>query len=124
MYKPRVQHVLSMGTRTDDFNCWGATQFIAQATPTLKWVDHNTMGRWLADNYSPVRKSHVREGDIVALFDEDMHLIHTAYYIGGGKYVHKLGRNVARLESLNKVLASYQRETKKYIFLRKEAKCV
>jgi hypothetical protein len=124
MYKPRVQHVLSMGTRTDDFNCWGATQFIANATPTLSWVDNDAMSEWITSNYTPIAKKDVQEGDIVVLFSPDMRLVHTAYAVGDNLYVHKLGRNVARLETLNKVLKSYAREAEKYIFVRRNELCV
>lgn len=116
----RVQHVLSMGTRTQDFNCWGATKFIADPdTPTLKWVEYDEMGEWLTKNFSPIKKSQAKEGDIVALFTKEMRLIHTAYNAGNKKYVHKLGQNVARLEPLSKVLKSYaEHGLEGYVFLR------
>lgn len=125
MYKPRVQHVLGMANeRTDDFNCWGATQFIAHATPTLGWVDNDAMSEWITQNYTPIPKKDVQEGDIVVLFSPDMRLVHTAYCVEPNRYVHKLGRNVARLETLNKVLKSYAREAEKYIFVRRNELCV
>lgn len=116
----RVQHVLSMGTRTQDFNCWGATKFIADSdTPTLRWVDYDEMGEWLTKNFFPIKKKQAKEGDIVALFTKDMRLIHTAYNAGSGKYVHKLGQNVARLEPLSKVLEAYSNHgLDGYVFLR------
>lgn len=104
----RVQHVLSMGTKTQDFNCWGATKFMADHdTPTLSWVSYNDMGEWIQNNFSPIRRSEVKEGDIVALFTKEMRLIHTAYCVEFNKYVHKLGQNVAKLETLNRVLQAY-----------------
>lgn len=124
MYKPRVQHVLGMANeRTDDFNCWGATMFIARGSDHLEWVDNEPMSEWLMTNYEPIRRKDVKEGDIVALFSSDMRLIHTAYALGDNHYVHKLGRNVARLETLNKVLRSYARDCEKFIFLRRN-QCV
>lgn len=123
MYKPRVQHVLGMAnTHTDDFNCWGATQFIAGGQDHLEWVDNEAMSEWLQSNYQPIPKTAVQEGDIVALFSGDkehLRLIHTAYAVDKSHFVHKLGRNVARLESLNKVLRSYAREVNHYVFLRR-----
>lgn len=122
--KPRVEHVLGMANdRTDDFNCWGATMFIAHGADHLEWVDYHNMSEWLMTNYEPISKKEVKEGDIVALFDEDKHLIHTAYCVEPNRYVHKLGRNVARLETLNKVLRSYARDLNGYVFLRSKS-CV
>jgi hypothetical protein len=123
MYKPRVEHVLGMGTRTQDFNCWGATMFIAHGSDHLEWVEHNAMGEWLKANYTPIKRKDVAEGDIVALFDEEKHLIHTAYALGEGKYVHKVGQNVARLEPLQRVLRTYARELHGFVFLRSKS-CV
>lgn len=127
MYKPRVQHVLGMAnTHTADFNCWGATMFIAQSTPTLKWVEYSDMHEWLTKNFSPIAKADHHEGDIVALFSGDkdhLRLVHTAYCVERGKYVHKLGRNVARLETLNRVLKSYADEASGYVFLRSNDLC-
>lgn len=128
MYKPRVEHVLCMGNdRTDDFNCWGATKFIADpSTSHLEWVDNQTMSQWLQSRYKPIPKNSVQEGDIVALFSGDkehLRLIHTAYCVERDLYVHKLGRNVARLEDLKKVLLSYAVQTNHYVFLRRK-ECV
>lgn len=117
----RVQHVLSMGTKTQDFNCWGATKFIAGGSSRLEWVDHNAMGEWLTENFTPIKRSQVKEGDIVALFSPEMRLVHTAYNAGNNKYVHKLGQNVAKLESLNGVLKAYARHAEKFIFLRQRS---
>jgi hypothetical protein len=120
----RVQHVLNMGTHTQDFNCWGATKFIADPeTPTLAWVEHDAMGDWLTENFSPIPKKDVKEGDIVALFSPDMRLVHTAYCVGPNRFVHKMGSNVARLETLNRVLKEYSRQAQKYIFVRSKS-CV
>ena len=115
----RVQHVLSMGTKTQDFNCWGATKFIADHdTPHLEWVSYNDMGEWIHNNFSPIKRTEVKAGDIVALFTPEMKLVHTAYYVGNKKYVHKLGQNVAKLEGLNGVLKSYARHADGFVFLR------
>lgn len=118
----RVQHVLGMGTQTDDFNCWGATMFLADPTvPTLDWVNYGDMHKWVTTNLTPIKRHQVREGDILALFSGDkdhLRLVHTAYALGGNQYVHKMGRNVARLETFNKVLGEYERQTSGYIFLR------
>lgn len=116
----RVGHVLGMAnTHTQDFNCWGATKFIADPTSThLEWVDNNTMGKWLTENFTPIPRSKHKEGDIVALFSPEMRLVHTAYCVDRNKYVHKLGQNVARLETLNGVLKAYSRNAEKFIFLR------
>lgn len=116
----RVQHVLGMANdSTDDFNCWGATKFIADPnTSTLSWVDHDAMGEWLTENYTPIPRKDHKEGDIVALFSSGMRLVHTAYCVGPNRYVHKMGRNVARLETLNRVLKEYGRQAEKYIFVR------
>jgi cell wall-associated NlpC family hydrolase len=125
MYTPRVEHVLGMAnTRTDDFNCWGATLFIANGTSSLSWVDDRTMGEWLMQNCKPIPRSSLREGDIVALFRDKRKLVHTAYYVGDNKFVHKLGRNVARLEPLSRVLKEYSDSANGYIFFRKEEVCV
>lgn len=112
----RVDHVLGMApTRTDDFNCWGATRYIADPSVRhLEWCDHNTTLRWLKDNYTPVKKGQPH--DIVALFDAHKHLLHTAYRVGPNKYVHKLGRNVARVDTLAKVLRAYNPDG--YIFFK------
>lgn len=125
MYKPRVQHVLGMANdMTDDFNCWGATMFIADPTvPTLGWVDYEGMHEWITTKLEPIERKQAKEGDIVALFARDekaetMRLIHTAYCVEPNRYVHKLGQNVARLETLNKVLKSYAREANGFVFLR------
>lgn len=118
----RVQHVLGMGTRTQDFNCWGATKFIANGSPTLAWVEYDEMGKWLQENYSPIKRTQAREGDIVALFnksDDHLRLIHTAYNAGNSKYVHKVGSNVARLESLKNVLRTYADSANAFVFLRR-----
>lgn len=120
----RVQHVLGMGTRTHDFNCWGATKFIADPkTPTLAWVEYDEMGEWLRANYRPIKRTEVREGDIVALFDKGddyIRLIHTAYCVGNSKYVHKVGSNVARLESLKAVLKTYADSANAFVFFRRK----
>lgn len=117
----RVQHVLGMGTQTTDFNCWGATMFLANASPTLGWVDYNDMGEWIKSNLTPIRKHQARQGDILALFSGDkdhLRLVHTAYKVGPNQYVHKMGRNVARLETLAGVLGEYRRQSSGYVFLR------
>lgn len=122
----RVQHVLSMGTKTQDFNCWGATKFIANGSPTLAWVDHNAMSEWLQENYRPIKRTEVREGDIVALFaknDDYLRLVHTAYCVAKNKYVHKVGSNVARLESLKEVLRTYADNANAFVFLRSNELC-
>ena len=118
-YPPRVEHVLGMAnTRTQDFNCWGATKFVAKASDHLEWVEKHDMSEWLQSNYSPIPRTKVQEGDIVALFSPDMELVHTAYAVTPKLYVHKVGQNVARLEKLNGVLKTYARQAEKYIFLR------
>jgi len=125
MYTTRVQHVLGMAnTHTQDFNCWGATRFIANGSDHLEWVDYDAMGEWLTSNYSPIPKTQVQEGDIVALFSPDMRLVHTAYCVEKNRYVHKIGQNVARLETLNGVLKTYARQAERYIFLRRNELCV
>lgn len=130
MYKHRVQHVLGMAnTHTQDFNCWGATKFIADPNTThLEWVGKHDMQDWLMSNYEPIPRTNVREGDIVALFSGDkdhLELIHTAYCVERNRYVHKLGQNVARLETLQRVLKSYARSTQHYVFLRERSQiCV
>lgn len=82
------------------------------------------MGEWLQANYKPIKRTQVREGDIVALFYKDggdnLRLIHTAYSVGGGKYVHKVGSNVARLESLRNVLKTYAANANAFVFLRRK----
>ena len=126
----RVKHVLGMANEhTDDFNCWGATKFIADPnTPILEWVDHNAMTEWLISNYKPIHRTEVREGDIVALFSgdepESMRLVHTAFCVEKNRFVHKMGRNVARLETLNRVLKEYSRQADKFIFVRRNELCV
>jgi hypothetical protein len=125
MYNNRVQHVLGMAnTHTQDFNCWGATMFIAHGQDHLEWVENDAMGEWLTSNYTPIAKSKHQEGDIVALFSPDMRLVHTAYCVERGRYVHKIGQNVARLETLNGVLKTYARQAERYIFLRRNELCV
>lgn len=126
MYTTRVQHVLGMAnTHTQDFNCWGATRFIADPnTHILEWVDYDAMGEWLTSNYTPIAKREHREGDIVALFSPEMRLVHTAYCVDRNRYVHKIGQNVAKLETLNGVLKTYARQAERYIFLRRNELCV
>jgi hypothetical protein len=122
----RVQHVLGMGTTTHDFNCWGATQFVANGSNTLSWVEYSDMHEWLTTQFEPIPKGTQKEGDIVALFSGDkdhLRLVHTAYQVGTNRYVHKLGSNRARLETLKGVLKAYADVANGYVFLRSK-KCV
>ena len=120
----RVDHVLNMaGSSTRDFNCWGATMFIEQAKDRLGWVENQEIGEWLQDNYLPIDKAKVQQGDILALFDRDevakcLHLVHTAVCIGGGRYVHKIGQNKAQTDNLRGVLQHYAFCGNSYAFMR------
>lgn len=107
----RVNHVLNMaGEGTRDFNCWGASQYVLKVRDTLGWIETFEMSRWLSDNTEVVKTPEV--GDILALFGDHPAvgklLIHTAVYLGDGKYLHKLGAARAEQVSLQGVLKAYK----------------
>lgn len=120
----RVDHVLNMaGSSTRDFNCWGATMFIEQSKDRLGWVDNYEISQWLTDEFEPIKKNEVQQGDVLALFDtnkekERMVLVHTAVSLGNGKFVHKLGQNRAQIDTLKGVLKEYAYCGNSFVFLR------
>lgn len=111
----RIEHVLGMGNgSTSDYNCWGATMFLVGAKDNLAWVEQIEIGEWLVDNTQPVKRTDIRAGDILALFDrsdekERMSLVHTAVCVGNGKFLHKLGQQRATLDTQRGVIKHYQR---------------
>lgn len=108
----RIEHVLGMGnTFTQDYNCWGATMFVLGAKDHLTWVDNPEISDWLMANCKPVKRPQI--GDVLGLFyrnesDKTAFLVHTAVYIGDGRYLHKLGQQKAVVEPLSKVVRHYQ----------------
>jgi hypothetical protein len=120
----RVDHVLSMaGSCTQDFNCWGATMFIEQAKDKLGWVDNPEISEWIFDNFEPIKKEDLQQGDILTLLDRNdvikkARLVHTAVFIGDGLFVHKLGANRAKTDKLNGVLREYAYCGNSYAFMR------
>lgn len=118
----RIEHVLGMGnTSTQDYNCWGATMFVLGAKDHLTWVDNPEISDWLMANCEPVKKPEV--GDVLGLFFKDdakkvARLMHTAVYIGNGRYLHKLGQQKAVIEPLSKVIRHYADVTNSKLILR------
>lgn len=124
MSPTRVDHVLNMaGSSTQDFNCWGATMFIEQAKDRLGWVENQEISEWIQNDFEPIKKNAVREGDVLCLFDTDkekerMRLVHTAVCVGNGNFVHKLGQNRAQTDKLKGVLQHYVYAGNSFIFMR------
>lgn len=122
--RTRVDHVLNMaGSSTQDFNCWGATMFIEQAKDRLGWVENPEISEWIQDDFKPIKKEELQEGDVLALFDKDEQLqraclVHTAVYVGDKKFVHKLGQRQAQIDNLKGVLKNYAYCGNSYAFMR------
>lgn len=118
----RIEHVLGMGsTFTQDYNCWGATMFVLGAKDHLTWVDNPEISDWLMANCEPVKRPQI--GDVLGLFYKDdakkiARLMHTAVYIGNGRYLHKLGQQKAVVEPLAKVIAHYRNVTNSKLMFR------
>lgn len=112
----RVNHVLSMaGNGTQDFNCWGASQYVTGVRNNLGWVEIEEMSNWLTDHTTKVNKPQA--GDILTLFaflPVGKLLLHTAVYIGDGKYLHKLGMLKAEVTNLRTVVRHYAQYQPKY----------
>lgn len=109
----RTDHILSMaGKGTQDFNCWGATQYVLRVRDTLAWIEIDEMSDWLIENTEVVKTPEV--GDILTLFfaipfDKDKRmLLHTAVYLGDGEYLHKLGQSKAERATKRQVIAHYK----------------
>ena len=93
-----------------NFNCWGATLYALGKINVLEWIDGEDMLDFSENNTIIQIKIRLRLGDILALYDEDG-LIHTAIYVGAGKWWHKLGGLESIYSTKEEVLKWYPEGT-------------
>lgn len=110
-------------TLTSYFNCWGATMYVLGHEKRLTWIDQGTMIEWLDENTkhhcSPSCRCHLRSeeefytlpdniqpGDILTMWKGD-DLVHTAVYIGRGKFFHKRGESTSEITEISWILWIY-----------------
>jgi hypothetical protein len=72
-------------------NCWNATILFFNPKEEVKFVEQSDMVNWLATNTEEDPMKRCAPGSIVAFYNEDMGLIHTAIYVGIGTLYHKRG---------------------------------
>jgi len=100
---------------TCEFNCWGTTLFILSQTDKLEWVGSTYMKPFLKNKTMPKVNQGFEKGDILVLWGNAWHsngvehkeLIHTAVYVGNGKFFHKKGMDESCYDTLEDVLHSY-----------------
>lgn len=93
-------------------NCWALTMLICGGLNKPKWVEADEIEKWLALNTHGFNNK-VRSGDILVMrspfaYDRNNCIIHTAIYMGEGKYWHKPGSDVGQYATLKDVQKIYR----------------
>lgn len=105
-------HIQQMKDATWDgynpkFNCWGATQYALGQRKRWGWVGAEVMWRWINTKTTPV-EGELQEGDVLVISCATYNkLIHTAVYMGNGKWFHKRGRHDTLIQSQQEVEDCY-----------------
>lgn len=114
-------HDLAKDNWEETFNCWGATLFALGQIEELEWTDCQYMTEFLDNETEEINKGEIKIGDILAMYDwydGDYRLIHTAVYIGNGKFWHKCGGSQSYYHSEVDVLNSYNYDDYKILRLK------
>ena len=90
-----------------NFNCWGATRYALGLTDRPIWECQHEMEEFLGDETSDIT-GNLQKGDILSLWDEWDNLMHTATYVGGGLYWHKVGAQHARYNTKKEIIELYE----------------
>ncbi len=93
---------------SDDFNCWGATLYALNQIEELEWTSHYDMVDFL-DQKTEVSKDKLIEGDILVLWIDKSRkrLEHTAVFVKGFKFWHKIGGCESEYASKKKIREIY-----------------
>ena len=105
------------------FNCWGATLFILNKIDEIKWVGRGEMTDFLKNSTKEISKEDLKEGDIIALFENarfgydaifssGLSLLHTAVYLTNDYYWHKMGSLKLETNTLGGILNTYPETVK------------
>lgn len=65
------------------------------------------MKRILLENTITIEPQDVKRGDILAVWEDEYYLEHTAVYLGRGKYFHKMGQNSSEITDINGIKSVY-----------------
>lgn len=87
------------------FNCWGATLYALNEISELCWVKVRRMADFLAHN-TELYSGKLKKADILVIWN-GKELLHTAIYIGGGKFWHKMGADISEFATKQGVLDNY-----------------
>jgi NlpC/P60 family len=89
------------------FNCWGATLFTIGAIDKLEWLECDEITEFIENETISISESALQRGDILVLIDRWDEIMHTAIYLGRGKYFHKSGSNHSEITDLRSILHVY-----------------
>ena len=80
-----------IGSIVHDPNCWNATIMYFDPKEPVRFTGQSDMEHWLNKNTVESLYQRCVPRTILALYNEDLGLIHTAVYIGDGVLFHKRG---------------------------------
>lgn len=90
------------------FNCWGATQYALGERKKYAWITERVMCQWICEKTVKVEKNSLKIGDILVIScNEYNKLIHTAVYIGNGKWFHKQGKFETSIMTKEEIIKIY-----------------
>lgn len=85
----KIQKVKDLGEGSHA-NCWGTTLYLLGANPSLKWEQYIPTTFFLNKCSKIITESNYKKGDILVLKNNGS-TVHTAIYVGRGKWFHKAG---------------------------------
>lgn len=95
------------------FNCWGATLHAIGEAKSPFWADIKKMTSFL-EKKTVINEGNLKKGDILVIWnqsevEEEGELVHTATYVGGGRWFHKMGANNSYYDTKKNVINPYKR---------------